>query len=347
MTPRVAVAHRTHYAYDRTVSLSPHAIRLRPAPFVRPRIESYALDITPTPDAVHWQEDASGNWIARVVFAEPTRRLDINVRFVASLPAFNPFDFLLADRADEFPFTYADEDRSTLAACLASEPPGPRLAAWLADARARFGSGRPRTVDFLVAMNRAIADVVGYTRRYEQGVQDSEETLGLASGSCRDSGWLLTQALRHCGIAARFVSGYLIQLTDTGAKFDSVDLHAWCEAYVPGAGWIGLDATSGLLTAQGHLPLARAALPASASPVEGYADPSESHLSFDMEVTRLAAHPPADGTSERELHAFRYRDPGSGAWRTAAFPASLPEIQSGYAEFDLIDLPTSMRGDAP
>lgn len=346
MTPRVAVAHRTHYAYDRTVSLSPHAIRLRPAPFVRPRIEAYALDITPLPDAVHWQEDASGNWIARVVFSESTPTLDIDVRFVASLPAFNPFDFLLADRADEFPFTYAEEDRSALAAYLASGSPGPRLAAWLEDARQRFGSGRPRTVDFLVAMNQAIAEAVDYVHRYEPGVQDSEQTLSLASGSCRDSGWLLTQALRHCGIAARFVSGYLIQLTETGAKSDTVDLHAWCEAYVPGAGWIGLDATSGLLTAQGHLPLARAALPASAAPVEGYADPAQSTLSFDMEVTRLAEDEPAPGTRDGDLHAFSYRDRSTGAWRAAPHRASLPEIQAGHAEFELIDKPSRNR-DAP
>ena len=299
MTIRVALRHHTRYAYDRPVSLSPHEIRLRPAAHSRTPIDAYSLNIAPERHFLNWQQDPYGNWIARVVFAEPTRELAIDVDLVADLTVINPFDFFIAKSAEQFPFAYSEVERRELALYLETETTGPRLADWLATMRKRLLASPIATIDFLVGVNRALAHDIRYLIRMEPGIQTCEQTLDTAAGSCRDSAWLLAQILRHCGVASRFVSGYLIQLVadvkpldgPAGTDRDFTDLHAWCEAYVPGAGWVGLDPTSGLLAAEGHIPLACAALPMSASPVQGYADPCETTLAFEMSITRIHEDP--------------------------------------------------------
>ena len=189
------------------------------------------------------------------------------------MSVLNPFDFFLEPYAERFPFAYEDWQLHELAPYLAKLPASPRFAEYLA---AVPREPKP-TVDFLVALNQRLARDIRYLIRMEPGVQTPEETLEKASGSCRDSGWLLVQLLRHLGLAARFVSGYLIQLKPdvkpldgpSGTDVDFTDLHAWCEVYLPGAGWIGLDPTSGLLAGEGHIPLACTPEPASAAPVTG------------------------------------------------------------------------------
>ena len=298
MTIRVALEHRTSYRYDRLVTLSPHEIRLRPAPHCRTPILGYSLRVLPAQHFVNWQQDPYGNFVARVVFPDRTNHLEVTVDLTADLSIVNPFDFFIEPYAETFPFRYAPEQARELAPFLEVASPGERVAAWIERFRAAVPAGTP-TVNMLVELNRRLKEDVAYLVRMEPGVQAPEETLEKASGSCRDSGWLLVEILRHLGIAARFASGYLIQLVadvkpldgPAGTDRDFTDLHAWAEAYVPGAGWIGLDPTSGLLAGEGHIPLACTALPGSAAPITGMADVANVTFDFAMSVTRIHEDP--------------------------------------------------------
>ncbi|MGE0802523.1 MAG: transglutaminase family protein, partial [Lautropia sp.] len=296
---RVALHHKTSYRYDQLVSLAPHEVRLRPAPHARTPILSYSLTVEPAQHFVNWQQDPYGNYIARYVFPERTRALTFTVDLVADMTVINPFDFFIESSAEQFPFEYSPQLKGELASYLQPEPVGPLLAAWLERMRGELMAAPTGTTNFLVSLNQRLAGDIRYLVRMEPGVQTPEQTLQLASGSCRDSTWLLVQILRNLGLAARFVSGYLIQLKadiaaldgPSGTAVDFTDLHAWAEVYVPGAGWIGLDPTSGLLAGEGHIPLACTAVPASAAPVTGKADPAEVVFEHEMNVTRLREDP--------------------------------------------------------
>ncbi|HKU87418.1 MAG TPA: transglutaminase family protein [Casimicrobiaceae bacterium] len=298
MTIRVALAHRTSYRYDRLVNLSPHEIRLRPAPHCRTPILGYSLRVSPAQHFVNWQQDPYGNFVARVVFPERTDHLEVTVDLTADLSIVNPFDFFVEPYAETYPFRYSLEQARELAPFLEVAPPGQRVASWIERFRAAVPADTP-TVNMLVDLNGRLKQDVAYLVRMEPGVQAPEETLEKASGSCRDSGWLLVEILRHLGIAARFASGYLIQLVadvkplegPAGTDRDFTDLHAWAEAYVPGAGWIGLDPTSGLLAGEGHIPLACTALPGSAAPITGMADVANVAFDFAMSVSRIHEDP--------------------------------------------------------
>jgi uncharacterized protein (DUF2126 family)/transglutaminase-like putative cysteine protease len=299
MTIRVALTHQSRYRFDRPVKLWPHEVRLRPAAHCRTPITGYSLRVDPDKHFLNWQQDGYGNWLARLVFPEKTSHLDITVDLVADMAVINPFDFFVEELADKFPFPYPPQLAKELAPFLETEPLTPLLAEWLTAAKSELLKHEISTIDFLVALNRRVQQSVAYIVRMEAGVQTAEETLKLKLGSCRDSGWLLVQLLRHFGLAARFASGYLIQLTadvqaldgPSGTDRDFTDLHAWAEAYVPGAGWIGLDPTSGLMAGEGHLPLACTAAPSSAAPVIGATEVCESHFDFSMTVTRIHEDP--------------------------------------------------------
>jgi uncharacterized protein (DUF2126 family) len=289
---RLAIEHRTAYRYERPVRLGPHVVRLRPAPHCRTPILAYSLAVTPARHFVNWQQDPFGNHLARFVFPEPTPELTVTVALVADMTVINPFDFFVDEQARSWPFAYDPSLAHDLAPCLTRDDDGPRLDAWVAAV--------PRTptpvIDFLVALNRRVRDDVDYSVRMEPGVLTPDETLERALGSCRDSAWLLVQILRRLGVAARFASGYLVQLRPDapepdGAQADVTDLHAWAEAYIPGAGWVGLDPTSGLLTGEGHIPLACTALPAAAMPITGTAAPAATTFEHANIVRRIHENP--------------------------------------------------------
>ncbi|HXA35063.1 MAG TPA: transglutaminase family protein [Steroidobacteraceae bacterium] len=291
MSIHVALNHVTHYRYDRLVGLSPQVVRLRPAPHCRTRILSYSLNVQPNEHFINWQQDPQANYLARLVFPAKTRELRIEVDVIAEMSVLNPFDFFLAPYAEQFPFEYDASERGELAPYLTKVPATPLFASYLE----RISRERCRTIDFLVGVNQRLAGDVQYVIRLEPGVQLPEETLKKRSGSCRDSAALLMQLVRHVGLAARFVSGYLIQLVPdvkaldgpVGAKQDFTDLHAWCEVYLPGAGWIGLDPTSGLLAGEGHIPLACTPEPSAAAPVSGAVDECETAFEHRMSVQRI------------------------------------------------------------
>jgi uncharacterized protein (DUF2126 family)/transglutaminase-like putative cysteine protease len=287
----VALNHVTQYRYDRQATLGPQIVRLRPAPHCRTRILSYSLKVTPHEHFINWQQDPQSNYLARLVFPDSTRELRIEVDVVAEMSVFNPFDFFLAPHAEAFPFRYEEGEGRELAPYLVTDPTTPLLGEYL------LGIARDscRTIDFIVALNHRLANDIRYLIRLEPGVQSAEETLINRSGSCRDSAALLVQILRHMGLAARFVSGYLIQLVadvkpldgPVGSAQDFTDLHAWCEVYLPGAGWIGLDPTSGLLAGEGHIPLACTPEPSAAAPISGAVNECATTFEHRMSVQRI------------------------------------------------------------
>ena len=332
MSIHVALRHVTEYQYDRLVTLGPQVIRLRPAPHSRSTVLSYSLKVEPKEHFLNWQQDPQSNYLARLVFPEKTKNFRVEVDVVVEMAVYNPFDFFLEPNAERFPFKYDPTLAHELEPYQLKGALSPKFADYLAMVKSEIighphaalidghpvatphsevpgephakgpvpapkpeADPRPRTIDFLVEINQRLSEDIKYLIRLEPGVQTPEETLEKGSGSCRDSAWLLCQLLRHCGLAARFVSGYLIQLKadqksldgPSGTEEDFTDLHAWCEVYLPGAGWVGLDATSGLLAGEGHVPLAATPDPQSAAPISGGVEECKSTFHFEMGVTRV------------------------------------------------------------
>ncbi len=297
MPIKVAIRHQTSYTYDRLVNLSPHTFRLKPAAHCRTPILSYSLKIQPGDHFLNWQQDPFGNFLARVVFPNKTTVLHFEVEVIVEIIVINPFDFFIEDFAEKFPFSYTTQLRKELLPYFEIMESGPLLSSWLQEIDPT--NKGMRTIDVLVSLNQAVQHHIGYSIRLEQGVQTCEQTLTLKIGSCRDSAWLLVQLFRHFGLAARFVSGYLIQLkADTkaldgpsGTEHDFTDLHAWTEVFIPGAGWIGLDPTSGLFAGEGHIPLCCTPDYVSAAPVTGMTDFCEVTFDFKNEVFRIHEDP--------------------------------------------------------
>ena len=295
MAIHVALHHKTSYEYDRPVFLGPQVVRLRPAPHCRTPILSYALTIQPEGYFLNWQQDPHGNFLARVVYPEKVRSFTVEVDLVAEMAVYNPFDFFLEPQATKYPFTYDGPLAHDLQPFLRKDALTPAFEKYLASVETKPTA----TIDFLVALNQRLWKDISYIIRLEPGVQTPEETLTRAKGSCRDSAWLLVQLLRHLGLAARFVSGYLIQLRPdqksldgpSGAEVDFTDLHAWTEVFLPGAGWVGLDPTSGLLAGEGHIPLAASPEPSTAAAITGGVEKSETKFGFEMAVRRIYESP--------------------------------------------------------
>ncbi len=254
------------------------------------------MKIAPKDHFVNWQQDPFGNYLARIVVNDKTREFKVEVEVIAEMTVINPFDFFMEEYANTYPFTYTPQETKELSPYFEITENGPFLKAWLKEIAHLKDMN---TVDFLVAVNSALYQKLDYTVRMEPGVFTCEETLSNKLGSCRDSGWLLVQTLRHMGLAARFVSGYLVQLKSdqkaidgpSGPEKDFTDLHAWCEVYIPGAGWIGLDPTSGLFAGEGHIPLCCTPDPVSAAPITGALDACEVDFFHSNEVIRIHEDP--------------------------------------------------------
>jgi len=295
MALKVVISHKTKYKYDRRINLSPHIFRLRPAPHSRTPIEAYSIKVRPETHFFNWQQDPFGNYLARIVFPEKTDELSVDVEIIADMKTLNPFDFFVEDSVEDFPFSYTAELKKELLPYLEITEKGPLLMNWLGT----IDRTPRRTIDFLTGLNQDLYQYLNYTIRMEPGVQSCEQTLGAQLGSCRDFAWLMVQTLRHLGLAARFVSGYLVQLKSdeksldgpSGPEEDFTDLHAWAEVYLPGAGWIGLDATSGLLAGEGHIPLACTPSFESAAPVSGFTEPTKTEFEFENSVKRIFESP--------------------------------------------------------
>ena len=294
MSIHAALHHVTEYDYDRLVELGPQIVRLRPAPHCRSHILSYSLKVEPEGHFINWQQDPYANYQARLVFPEKTKKFKVTVDLVTEMAVYNPFDFFLEPDAENYPFTYNSELKKELSPYL-----GKIRNATLNRYFKVIDRNEMRTIDFLVKLNQKVQQDIQYLIRMEPGVQTPDETLDLRSGSCRDSAWLMVNLLRLSGLAARFVSGYLIQLKPdvkaldgpSGTEVDFTDLHAWCEVYLPGAGWIGLDPTSGLFAGEGHIPVACTPEPSGAAPIEGGVDKCEVEFKHSMDVTRIYESP--------------------------------------------------------
>lgn len=292
----VAIKHNTSYKYDRLINMAPHIIRLKPAPHSRTKIHAYSLNIEPKEHFINWQQDSFGNYMARIVLNEKVKEFKVEVEVIAEMTVINPFDFFVEEYAKSFPFNYENQDTKELTPYFEIVENGPLLLNWLKKLEQYNGLN---IVDFLVAVNQALYNQINYTVRLEPGVFTCEESLEKQLGSCRDSAWLLVQTMRHLGLAARFVSGYLVQLKadqkaidgPSGTEKDFTDLHAWCEVYIPGAGWIGLDPTSGLLAGEGHIPLFCTPSPASAAPITGAIDDCKVEFAYSNEVIRIHEDP--------------------------------------------------------
>ena len=295
MTIRVSLHHQMSYRYDREIELGPQTIRLRPAAHTRTPVSGYSLTVEPAEHFINWMQDPHGNFLARLVFPKPTDRLSVTVDLVAEMTVINPFDFFVESYAEEFPFHYEKELENDLKPFLVCDQSGPLFDSYLES----VDRTKRRQVDFLVDLIARLEKDIDYLIRMEPGVQTPEETLSKGSGSCRDSAWLLVQLLRRLGLAARFVSGYLVQLVPDakpldgpeGPTDDFIDLHAWTEVFLPGAGWVGLDSTSGLFTGEGHIPLAATPMPQTAAPITGLMEPCESEFDYEMTVTRIHEDP--------------------------------------------------------
>ncbi|MCH8507045.1 MAG: transglutaminase family protein, partial [Ectothiorhodospiraceae bacterium] len=280
--PRVALRHRLDYRFDRPVRLSTHWLRLRPAPQTAARIQAYSLSIRPGSHFINWVRDPFENHLARLDFPDPVTHCSIDMELLAELPPVNPFDFLLTADAASHPFSYADQLARELAPYLGEMAEDADVARWLQS----LDRTPVSTLERLQQMASRIAEEF-HLEPFGNDI-DLARLLRHGAGSHRELAWLLTVSLRALGVAMRLVSGYRLMLSSD----PHAHLHTWCEAYLPGAGWIGLDPASGLLTTEQHIPLCTASDPLRALPVLGYRESCEESVREQISLGLLEREAP-------------------------------------------------------
>lgn len=281
---RYKILHRTYYNFSAAVRLEPHALRLRPREGHELRIESSTLTITP-PATLRWHRDVEDNSVAIATFDVPANQLVIESEIIIQHYNQAPLDFLVADYATDYPFSYTPEDSVLLSPYIniAAHTARDVLAEWVANL---WQSGEQlQTYALLQRLNVHIQQTLSYRLREEPGVQPVAETLSRGTGSCRDSAYLFMEAARCLGFASRFVSGYLHTPPST-INFGAT--HAWAEVYLPGAGWKGFDPTIGEIVGANHIAVAVARLPESVPPIAGsFVGPPGASLDVGVWVTEL------------------------------------------------------------
>jgi transglutaminase-like putative cysteine protease len=281
---RYKIVHHTYYNFSAPVTLGLHELLLRPREDHTQRIQSFDLRIRPDATLL-WHRDVEGNSMAIVSFAPGvTQQLAIESEVIVQQYNEDPLDFIVADYAVHFPFTYLDDDRALLAPYAAAAASGDhsKVKSWVSSFwRA---TENIQTYSLLLRMTEHINSTFKYQMREQPGVQSAEQTLARGTGSCRDFAYLFMQAATCLGLAARFVSGYLYVPLST----QSGSTHAWAEVYLPGAGWLGFDPTTGAIVGADHFPVAVSRLPESVPPVAGaFSGPAKTTLEVGVWVSKL------------------------------------------------------------
>ena len=267
MSTRIALTHTIDRRYARRLVLPTHWLRLRPAPHTKAAIEAYSLSVGTEPHFLNWVRDPFENHLARLDLPEPVFGLNMAVDIVADLAPANPFDFLTEPYAASFPFEYPEQLQKELTPYLHLPKAGPRLADYLGALDADSAYIIEKLGKLTGNVHRSLA-IVGSA---QPGAVDLEDVVKRGTASPWEAAWLMAVSLRHLGVAARFTAGYRVVLaseavpihawtadaedSETSLWLDSASLHAWCEVFLPGAGWIGLDPSAGLFTHEGYIPL--------------------------------------------------------------------------------------------
>jgi transglutaminase-like putative cysteine protease len=285
---RISIVHSTEYAYRNAVGLTRHRVMLRPDDSHDLRLHHAALDVDPKPSLVHWTHDAFDNSICFLEWPMDLRTDRLNI--VSTLDLTHHPDgppapaYSLDPRAEAFPFAYVPEEIPDLANLAKRQEPDPDGSV---DAWARRFVGRKvkaRTLAVLEAMTHAIKAEFRYEARHEEGTQTATETIAFGSGTCRDFAVLMMEALRSFGVATRFVTGYLYDDT-SGTTRGGGSTHAWCNVYLPGAGWIEYDPTNGLVAGANLVRVGVARSAAQALPISGgYVGAPDDSLGLNVDV---------------------------------------------------------------
>ena len=282
---RYHIRHRTSYTFGSAVFLEPHILRYRPRSDDSQRVESFSLTVDPEPSGLSAGLDLSGNEFTVAWFTGTTTHFTIEVESVVSTLRHNPFDYIILPEGAE-PLPWSLQDSAAVPFLQrASLPAHDHVAEFAAGLVARDNTIAP----FLAALNDELHRSTKVIVRDEGDPFEPAETLETKVGSCRDLAVLFVDACRSAGVPARFVSGY----QEGDPEQDERYLHAWAEAFIPGAGWRGYDPTLGLIVADRHIPVAAAADSRDAAPTTGNfrGSPPSVTLDFELEVRELGTNP--------------------------------------------------------